>query len=333
MVFVTGGTGFLGAYVIWNLVQKGQAVRAIRRSAAVPFFVPPCILEKVEWVDGDVLDIVSLQQAMQGVDAVIHAAAVVSFHREDRRRMYQTNIEGTTNVVNAAVEAGIRRFVHVSSVAALGRTTKQENVSEDRKWEENKNNTHYAISKRHAELEAWRGFAEGLEGVIVNPSTILGFGNWHHSSCAIFKNVYRGFPWYTEGVNGFVGVADAAEAVVQLLHSTVNQKRLILNGDNWSFRQLLETIAHHFQKEKPHRRAGPLMSEFAWRLEKLKAMFSGGRPLLTMESARVAHSKTGFNNAALLQALPGFSFTPLEQVIADACTKYIDAVATGRLRP
>ena len=167
----------------------------------------------------------------------------------------------------------------------------------------------------------------------MNPSTILGFGNWHHSSCAIFKNVYRGFPWFTEGLNGFVGVADAAEAVVQLLHSGVNQKRLILNGENWSFRQLLETIAHHFQKEKPHRRAGPLMSEIAWRLEKLKSMVSGSRPLLTMESARVAHSKTGFNNAALLKTLPGFSFTPLEQVIADACTRYLDAVATGRLQP
>lgn len=247
--------------------------------------------------------------------------------------MYQTNIEGTTNVVNVAIDAGVRRFVHVSSVAALGRTTKEEKVSEDRRWEENKNNTHYAISKRHAELEAWRGFAEGLEGVIVNPSTILGFGNWHHSSCAIFKNVYRGFPWYTEGVNGFVGVADAAEAVVQLLYSTVNQKRLILNSDNWSFRRLLETIAHHFEKQKPHRRAGPLMSEVAWRMEKLKAFFSGSRPLLTMESARVAHSKTGFSNAALLKALPGFSFTPLGQVIADACQKYLDAVKNGYLQP
>ena len=332
MVFVTGGTGFLGAYIIKNLVEQQIPVRAIRRSAAIPFFIPACIFEKVEWVEGDVLDVVALQQAMEGADAVIHSAAVVSFHEEDRKRMYQTNIEGTTNVVNCAIEARVRRMVHVSSVAALGRTTKSEQVSEDRKWEENKNNTHYAISKRHAELEVWRGFAEGLEGVIVNPSTILGFGNWHQSSCAIFRNVYRGFPWYTEGVNGFVGVEDVAGAVVQLLQSEVHQKRFIVNGANWSFRKLLETIAAHFEKEKPSRKAGPFISEIAWRMEGIKAFFSGNKPLLTMESARVAHSKTEFNNAALLQALPDFSFTPLDTVIADACRKYSEAVAGGRLK-
>src|SRR5688572_7660268 len=196
MVFITGGTGFLGAYIIRNLVEKGQAVRAIRRSATVPFFIPSPILEKVEWLDGDVLDVVSLQQAMVGADSVIHAAATVYFHREDRSNMYQTNIEGTANVVNAAIDAGIRRFVHVSSVAALGRTAKSESAAGDRKWEEHTTTSQYASSQRHAQLEAWRGLAEGLEGVVVNPSSILGCGHSHHSSCAICKHVYRWSPWY-----------------------------------------------------------------------------------------------------------------------------------------
>src|SRR3954470_18909958 len=152
--------------------------------------------------------------------------------------MYQVNVEGTANVVNAAIERGVKRIVHVSSVAALGRTTKAETVNEQKKWEANKNNTHYAISKHHAEIQVWRGFAEGLNGMIINPSTILGFGDWNQSSCAIFKNAYREFPWYTEGINGFVGVEDVAEAAVQLLESSLNHKRFIVNGDNWSFRQV-----------------------------------------------------------------------------------------------
>ncbi len=331
MILVTGGTGFLGAYIIQNLVEKGLPVRAIRRSASLPFFIPSATWQSVEWVDGDVLDVVSLHDALQGVQSVIHAAAIVSFQANHRQAMYQTNIEGTANVVNAALENGVERLVHVSSVAALGRTQKSEQVNEQRTWEDNKNNTHYAITKRHAELEVWRGFAEGLRGAIINPSTVLGFGNWHQSSCAIFKNVYKGFPWYTEGVNGFVGVEDVAEAAVQLLQSPVHQKRFIVNSDNWSFQRLLHTIADGFGKQRPHRKATPFVGQLAWRLEKLKSLFTGNSPLLTRESARVAHSRTQFDNAALLQALPHFAYTPLDAVIKNACTQYKQALETGLL--
>ena len=163
MILVTGGTGFLGAYIIKNLVEKGHAVRAIRRSSTLPFFIDHSILEQVEWVQGDVLDVVSLQEAMQGIDAVVHSAAIVSFTKDQRQKMYSVNIDGAANVVNMALETGVRRLLHVSSVAALGRTTKAATVTEEKKWEENSNNTHYAITKHHAEINAWRGFAEGLE--------------------------------------------------------------------------------------------------------------------------------------------------------------------------
>lgn len=331
MILITGGTGFLGAYIIKNLVEKGQQVRALRRSATLPFFIPAAVLNKVEWVEGDVLDMVSLQDAMEGADAVIHAAAIVSFSKQQRAAMYQTNIDGTANVVNAAIDAGVQRFVHVSSVAAIGRTARNEKVSEEKKWEEAKNNTHYAITKRHAEMEVWRGFAEGMRGTILNPSTILGFGNWHHSSCAIFKNAYKGFPWYTTGVNGFVGVEDVAEAAVQLLQSNIHQKRFIVNAENWSFQRLLNCMADGFGKPQPHRHATPFLGELAWRLEGLKHLFTDGKPLLTKESARVAHSKTEFDNSALLKALPQFSFTSLEEVIKTACEKYSKAIDAGLL--
>jgi nucleoside-diphosphate-sugar epimerase len=332
-ILITGGTGFLGAYIIKALVEAGHRVRAIRRTVKVPFFIPEKILQQVEWMEGDVLDIVSLEEAMQGIDGVIHSAALVSFRQSDRAAMNSINIEGTANVVNAALEAGIKRFVHISSVAALGRTRKAEKVTEDRKWEDSASNTHYAISKYHAEVEVWRGFAEGLEGVILNPSTILGYGDWHSSSCAIFKNAYKEFPWYTEGVNGFVGVEDVAAAAVQLLSSGITEKRFIVNADNWSFRQLFTAMAEGFEKRPPHRKATPFLGEIAWRLEGLKHLFSDGKPLLTKESARVAHSKTEFDNSAVLQALPGFSFMPLQTVIQNSCENYRQAVAQGILAP
>jgi dihydroflavonol-4-reductase len=331
MVFVTGGTGFLGAYIIRQLVEQGIPVRAIKRTSPLPFFIPRQILDKVEWVDGDVLDVVSLNDAMKGAVSVIHSAAIVSFARQNRKEMYKVNVEGTENVVNAAIENGISRIIHVSSVAALGRTSKEEMVSESKKWEENSNNTHYAISKHHAEMQVWRGFAEGLGGAIINPSTILGFGNWHQSSCSIFKNAYRGFPWYTNGINGFVGVEDVAAAAVQLLFSEVDHQRFVVNAENWSFRQLLSTIAENFGKRAPHREASPAMGAFAWRMEALRAFFKSEKPLLTRETARVAHSKTSFDNRALLGMLPGFSYTPLQQVIKNSCEKYQQALAAGIL--
>jgi nucleoside-diphosphate-sugar epimerase len=232
---VTGGTGFLGAYIVKNLVDKGIEVCAIRRSSKMPFFMPQNVLDKVTWMEGDVLDVVSLDEATENVDGVIHSAAIVSFHKQQRAQMYQVNVDGTANVINAAIDHNIKRLVHVSSVAALGRKGNAELVSEERQWEENKHNSHYAVSKHKAELEVWRGFAEGLEGVIINPSTILGFSNWHQSSGAIFRKGYGQFPWYTKGINGFVGVEDVAEAAVQLLRSSIHGKRFIVNAGKHFF--------------------------------------------------------------------------------------------------
>lgn len=325
MVLVTGGTGFLGAYIIRELVQKGYAVRAIRRSPKLPAFIPAAVFEKVDWVDGDILDVLSLEDAMQGVDAVIHSAAVVSFSKQDRKQMYQVNVAGTANVVNMALEQNIRRVVHISSVAALGRTADGGSVNEDKKWEESKINTHYARSKQKAEMEVWRAMGEGLDAVILNPSTILGYGDWHSSSCAIFRNVYNEFPWYSPGINGFVDVEDVARATVLLLESGISEQRFVVNGDNWPFRKLMDTMAEGFGKRKPYKQTTDFLVAIAWRWEKIKSLFTGSRPLLTRESGRVAHSKTLFENTKIKQALPGFVFTPLEQTIEAACRRYLDA--------
>src|SRR5688572_7722282 len=325
-ILVTGGTGFLGAYIIKELIEKNYRVRAIRRSKNLPSYIPKAIFDRVEWLDGDILDVVSLQEAMEGIDTVIHAAAIVSFLKKDRLSMYQVNVEGTANVVNIALEKNVRRFVHISSVAALGRTAHGGTVNEEKKWEESKTNTHYGKSKYKSELEVWRGISEGLSGVILNPSTFLGYGDWNNGSCAIFKNIYEGFSWYTPGINGFVDVQDVALATVTLMESGINEQRFIINGDNWPFRKLQDTIAVNLGKKKPTRATTPLLLNLAWRMENLKSFFTRKKPLLTRDSARVAQSMTYFDNKKFLDAIPGFSFTPLEDTIRDACEKYLNGV-------
>lgn len=323
-VLVTGGTGFLGSYIIKELVEKNYAVRAIHRNHKLPSYIPKEILDKVEWVEGNILDVISLEEAMDDIDTVIHAAAMVSFVKKDRKQMYQINVEGTANVVNMALEKNIRRFVHISSVASLGRTANGGSVNEEKKWEESKVNTHYAKSKYKGELEVWRGISEGLSGIILNPSTLLGYGDWNSSSCTIFKKVHDGFNWYTPGINGFVDVQDTARATIALMESDITEQRYIINGDNWLFKRLQDTIAVSMDKKKPSRQTTSLLLNIAWRMEKLKSFFTGKRPLLTRDSARVAQSKTYFENNKLLTALPGFSFTPLEQSIGEAAKKYLN---------
>jgi nucleoside-diphosphate-sugar epimerase len=325
-ILVTGGTGFLGSYIIKELVEKNYTVRAIRRNSKLPSYIPAAIFTKVEWVDADILDVVSLEEAMDGMDTVIHAAGIVSFGTKDRKKMYHVNVEGTANVVNMALGKNISRFVHISSVASLGRTANGGKVNEEKKWEESKVNTHYAKSKYKGELEVWRGISEGLNGIILNPSTIIGYGDWNNSSCAIFKKIYGGFNWYTSGINGFVDVEDAARATVALMESNISEQRYIVNGDNWYFKKLQDAIAISMNKKKPSQATTPFLLNVAWRIEKFKAFFTGKRPLLTRDSARVAQSKTYFENNKLLAALPGFTFTPLEQSIGEAAKKYLEAV-------
>lgn len=321
-VFVTGGTGFLGAYIIKELVEKKYTVRAIRRSTKLPFFIPANIFDSVEWVDGDVLDVVALDEAMNGADAVIHAAAKVSFVGNERKELFQTNIEGTANVMNTALSLNIKRVVHISSIAALGRNADGEKVDETKKWQDSKRNTNYGISKYYGEMETWRAIGEGLNAVIVNPSTVIGYGDWNTSSCAIFKTVYDEIPWYTNGINGFVDVEDAAKAIVQLMENDISGERFILSGESSSFHELFNLIADAFGKKHPHREATAFLAAFAWRFEKIKSLFTGKPSILTRESAMLALSKTYFDNSKILKTLPNFSFTNLQQTIEKACKAY-----------
>ena len=332
-VLVTGGTGFIGAYIIKELVEKGYSVRAIRRSIKLPFFISPDILNKAEWVPGDVLDLISLNEAMDGVDAVIHSAALVSFLKSERTQMYNTNVDGTANVVNLALENGIKKLVHISSISALGRTFTGEHVTEEKKWTVSKLNSHYGISKYKAEMEVWRAMAEGLDAVIINPSTVLGFGNWHDSSCAIFKNVYKGFRWYTKGINGFVDVEDVAKVAVLLMESSFTEQRFIVSNQNWEFRQLFKMMAEAFGKKPPTWEATGFLSSIAWRFEKLRSLIQGSKPLITKETALIALSKTFWENDKILKALPGFSFNSLDHCIIKACKNYVAAVNSMQLKP
>ncbi|TWF44760.1 nucleoside-diphosphate-sugar epimerase [Chitinophaga polysaccharea] len=321
MILVTGGTGFLGSYLIRALVAEGKPVRALYRQQPSPRLQD--LSGKIEWVQGDILDVCSLEDAMADVSQVYHCAAVVSFQAGDKGRLMKINVEGTANVVNMALDAGVKKLLYVSSVAAIGRAKERVAVNEDCEWEDSKNNSRYSVSKFQGEMEIWRGIAEGLDAVIVNPSIILGAGFWNDGSGALLKNAWKEFPYYTGGVNGFVDVEDVVEAMIRLMDSNISGERFILSADNWSYQQLFTTMASALGKKPPHIAARPWMAEVVWRIEKIKGMLTGKHPLVTKETARTAQMKVYYENKKVLDALPGFQFRPLEDTIQHIATAFL----------
>jgi nucleoside-diphosphate-sugar epimerase len=260
-----------------------------------------------------------LSEAMQGVTQVYHCAAVVTFNPKRKAELFKINVEGTANVVNAALDAGVKKLVHVSSVAALGRIRKDEVVNETMNWTEETSNSNYGQSKYLGELEVWRGMGEGLEAAIVNPSIILGAGNWNSGSSQVFKSVYDEFPWYTNGTTGFVDVRDVVAAMIGLMESDISGQRYILSAENKTYREVFNLMADAFGKKRPHKEVTPFIAGLVWRLEALKSRFTGKEPLITKETAATALAKVQFDHSKILAALPNFKFHSIEDTIQHSC--------------
>ena len=314
-VLVTGGAGLLGEALIKQLVLQGKQVTAIYNNTMPTGFDET----KVTTVKCNILDVVGLEEVMDGVEELYHCAGKVSFAPGQLHELYKINVEGTANVVNAALNAGVRKMLHVSSVAALGRIREGEAITESMQWSEETSNSKYGQSKYLGELEVWRGIAEGLNAVIVNPSIILGAGNWNESSTEIFKSVYDESPWYTEGTTGFVDVADVANAMILLMASDITAERFIISGENTTYRKLFEQIADAFQKKRPSKKVTPLLAAIVWRIEAVKSRFTKKSPLITKETAATALANVTFDNTKIKKYLPAFHFRPLDETVRTTC--------------
>ena len=317
MIFVTGASGLVGSHLIQSLLEKGLQVRALYRNS-IPTFKGA---DKVNWKKGDILEVASLEEAMEGVSQVYHCAAIVSFSPKQAANMLHANVEGTANVVNACIQYNIQKLVYVSSVAALGRIRQGAPVDETMNWTPETSNSIYGQSKYLAEMEVWRGMGEGLSVAIVNPVIILGAGDWNKGSSEIFKNAYDQFPWYTNGVSGFVDVMDVVDAMQILMQSEIKGQRYIISGANIPYQQIFTLIAKAFNKRPPYKKVTPFLAAIVWRLEAIKGIISGKTPLLTKETAATAQAVVNFDNSKFLKAFPSFTYRSIEDTINRTCAE------------
>src|SRR5690554_617064 len=184
---VTGGTAFIGSNIALRLVERGWQVRILERPGASRILLED---GPFEFVTGDVLQPETLPPAMEGVDVVIHAAGVVDYWRQGVERMYAVNVEGTRNVMRAALKRRIPRVVHTSSTAAMG-IHPNEVVDETFTFNVRPERFVYGHSKYLAEQVVYEYIRQGLPAVIVNPTTVLGPRDIHKVSSGVVVEVVK----------------------------------------------------------------------------------------------------------------------------------------------
>ncbi|GAB4252403.1 MAG: NAD-dependent epimerase/dehydratase family protein [Saprospiraceae bacterium] len=330
-ILVTGGTGFIGAYLLHYLLQQGYSdIRAIKRPGS-PMDLVSSIADRIEWVEADVCDVADLALAMKGVKKVYHSAAVVSFNDADARRMQQVNVEGTANVVNLALDEGVEKLLHVSSIAALGSPKDSDTISEATKWEPGHRGTNYGLTKHLAEMEVWRGRAEGLPVAVVNPANVLGSGFWRGrtSTGKLFHTIWQGLKFYPPGSTGWVDVRDVVRFMVKLMESDIEGERYILSAENRTFKWVFDRIAAALDVPPPSIRANAFLREMAWRAAWLQSKLTGTPPLITKETARSSATTKLYDNSKSLSAFDGFQYTPIESTIDEMAEQFLKAAEKG----
>ncbi|MCA8831810.1 NAD-dependent epimerase/dehydratase family protein [Hymenobacter pini] len=333
MIFVTGGSGLVGSFLLREMVARGLPVRALYRKQ-VPQ-IPAT--EAVEWVQGDIRDALGLRQMLDGVTHVLHCAGLVSYAPQDEEELLRVNVEGTANVVDACLERpGIRLGV-VSSVAALGggatahTTSLQQPIilDEQAKWDLGAEHNAYATSKYLGELEVWRGVSEGLQAVMVNPSVILGPANWQQSSTRLFRYAYDEHWFYTPGNINLVDVRDVVDALLHLtLDTTISGERYVLNAGSLPLHEFLSQAADCFQKRPPSVAVPEWAAETIWRLEHVRSVLTGARPLITKDTARAGRRPVEYRTDKIQREL-GRNFRPLSETIRWCCQELKSKVAAG----
>ncbi len=321
-----------GSYLLAKLIKADNNVFALKRensSLSITKNIFDFLLKdnktlfsRIHWIDGDITDFNSVNKAMQGIDYVYHTAAMVSFKPSDKKEMLHTNIQGTVNVVNAALNNNIKKLCHISSIAALGNTINNKIITEDTEREKKQEVSDYSISKYRSENEVWRGIAEGLNAIIVNPSVILGISNWNKGSAQFIKTINDGLKYYTKGGTGFIDAEDVANIMIKLTESNTTNKRFILNSENLSYKRLFDIIAKNLNKKAPYIETSNFMLNSLRYFDKIRYVITNKEPRVTKFTVKSAQQTKTYSNTRIKEVL-NYNFKPIETLLNTICERFI----------
>ncbi|MGP8214483.1 MAG: NAD-dependent epimerase/dehydratase family protein [Bacteroidia bacterium] len=322
MILVTGGTGFVGAYLLVELTGQNKPIKALKRAKSSTAYTEKIFAMKlgadaaarfarITWVEGDIMDVYSVEEAMQDADEVYHCAAEVSLRDYDPDDIIYTAEKGTANVVNIALEKGVKKLCHVSSIAALGENDEGKEINEEAFEEFSYSNSPYAIGKHLAEAQVWRAHAEGLNVVVVCPTIILGPWPGRSGSMAFFYSLKKQHSFYPGGTAGFVDVNDVVAIIFRLMNENKLNERYIINAENISYHTLFADITQSMGIKPPGIKIGKMgMKTFSL----INNLFGGTK----ISSTMIEHSCGAYlySNKKVVKEL-GYSFKPVKQSIEE----------------
>lgn len=327
MILITGATGLVGGHLLWHLLQQNITVTAIKRSTSnleplrqiFSFYTPhaDAFLRRIQWRIADVCDEKSISDALLGVETVYHCAAIVSLGNGGDD-LIATNVNGTTNTVNAALKNKVKCFCFVSSIAACGHTNGEELISENTEIENIEIRAAYSRSKYYSEQEVWKGIRAGLNAVIVNPGVILGFSGTDKGSSELFARVRKGLPFYTLGGSGYIDVQDVVKIMIELTNGSISAERYILVAENCSNKDILSWMADGYGKKKPGICINKKTLLAIGSISELLAKVFGFTPTLDRSLARSASNRAYYSNAKIINELK-YQFNPIEKCIQEIC--------------
>ncbi|MEI6756936.1 MAG: SDR family oxidoreductase [Chlorobium sp.] len=324
-IVITGATGYIGSQVVLALLARfpGQyRCRVIARKGADCAFLENL---PVELVRADILDPLALIEAFRGIDTVFHCAGLISYTRNFRNALYETNVIGTRNVVNACLVNHVRKLVMTSSIAAVGMTEDGSPATESTTFNELQRRNGYMEAKHLAELEALRGVAEGLDVVLLNPGVVIGVDKKNPASLSssneVLRLIYQGkLPVSLSGSTGFVDVRDVADAHLAAWQKGASGERYIIVGHNLSFRQLFDHIGHiEGSRNAPVFNLPKGIGFLAGLGGELWSLLSSRPSFISLESLRGSSKLFVYNNSRSVQEL-GLSYRALSDTLKTIVT-------------
>ncbi|WP_297793016.1 NAD-dependent epimerase/dehydratase family protein [uncultured Eudoraea sp.] len=336
MILVTGGTGLVGSHLLLHLLASGASVRAIHRKNSDLQKVKEvfsyyredslALFSKIQWVEADLNNIPALELAFKGVTMVYHSAALISFDPHDFDSLHKINKVGTENIVNLCIDKKIKKLCYVSSIAAIGKSTTGNPVTEEKEWNDTNANV-YAYSKHFAEIEVWRGAQEGVPVVIVNPGIILGPGYWENGSGLLFKTSAKGMRYYFPGGTGFISVGDVIKIMVQLMNSPIENERFIAVAENLSYRSILEKISQGFNKPAPKIGLKFWQLEIFRRMDWAICLITNKKRKLTKNGLEALRNPQNYDNSKVNGTFK-MEYESIQSCVNHSCKKYLETHST-----
>jgi len=319
-IVVTGATGYIGSQIVFALLSRlsGEVrLRVIARNSSDCSFLEGL---PVDVVRADISDSLALLEAFRGADTVFHCAGFISYTRSSRSELYDVNVVGARNVVNACIYNNVRRLVLTSSIAAIGASEDGSPANESTIFQEWQRRNGYMEAKHLAELEGLRGVAEGLEVVMVNPGVVIGIDHQNPASLSSSNEVLRliskgKLPLFPSGSTGFVDVRDVADAHLAAWERGRSGERYLVVGRNLSFRELFDALRPLAGSSMGRAFVVPggvgLLAGFGG---EIWSMLSSRPSFISLESIRLASRSQVYNNSKSRQEL-GFSYRDLSETL------------------